>query len=514
MSNVDRLLELGARHARESGLPLPEAVLDEVLRTTGATAGALGRSGETLADTGAHGGAARRWALPGGRDDFWLETVAGGEPDPSLRLAAGLVLSTWVVREELKKARFAERRRLWEVESLRAIGEVLGGTLDSVRIAEELLLHVTAMLDARRGEVWLAERGGWQPSARVGGAAAVGRCTDAACFVAAQVGGAVLERAEAVGLPDEGLLEEARLAVPVLGRRGRLGVIAIAEREVRGGTAPFASTDTETLSLYASQAAVALENAVLHQESLERARLERELELAAAVQRQLLPTSFPVPPGFAIAARNQPTRHVGGDLFDIIAGERGVHFMIADVAGKGVPAALMASSLHAAVRLLSRTCPDLSTLVRQLHAHLLASMLENKFATVFLGLLHGDGALEYVSAGHNPVVLVQPDGTVDLLRASGPPLGLLADVRFGSVEITLQPGALLVAYTDGFSEAPTPSEEEDEFGLGRIVDLAVSQRHHPLEAIIDELFAAVDRFTAGTPAHDDRSLLLLRRLPV
>jgi sigma-B regulation protein RsbU (phosphoserine phosphatase) len=511
MTAVEQLLELAARHPREGGMPLPDAVLGQVLRETGAVAGALKHGDETLAHSGPGAGTVQRYPLPGGRDEFWLEVVGGSEPESSLCLAAGLVLSIWVVREELKKARFAERRRMWEVESLRAIGEALGGTLDSVRIAEELLLHVTAMLDARRGEIWLVENGGVQPLARVNGAGGITRCADGSCFVAARVGGAVLAAEEVLALPDEGLLEPARLAVPVLGRRGRLGAIAIAEREVRGGTAPFASTDTETLSLYASQAAIALENAVLHQESIERARMDREMELAAAVQRQLLPTSFPVPPGFELAARSEPARHVGGDLYDIIPCARGFHFMIADVAGKGVPAALMASSLHAAVRLLSRESPGLPELFQQLHAHLLSSMLENKFATVFLGCLRDNGELEYVSAGHNPAVLVQPDGSVELLRASGPPLGLLADVRFQSVKVSLAPDSLLVAYTDGFSEAPSPSDDDD-FGVGRIVDLAITHRRDPLGRVVAELFAAVDRHTGGAPAHDDRTLLLLRRL--
>jgi sigma-B regulation protein RsbU (phosphoserine phosphatase) len=509
MTPVDTLLELAARHAREGGMPLPELLLDEVVRLSGAAAGALGRGRTRLAVHGPAGATVARYPLPGGREDLWLELSKAPEPDHTLRLAVGLVLSTWCVREELKQARFAERRRLWEVESLRAIGEALGGTLDAVRIAEELLLHVTAMLDARRGEVWLAGRGDVQPLASVGGAAAVARCADDTCFVAARVGGSVLSAAEAAALPSEGLLEAERLAVPVLGRRGRLGAIAIAEREVRGGTTPFAGTDAETLSLYASQAAVALENAVLHQESVERVRLERELELAAAVQRQLLPSSFPVPPGFELAARNQPARHVGGDLFDIIEAPRGLFFMIADVAGKGVPAALMASSLHAAVRLLSRDCQRLTDLVQQVHAHLLASMLENKFATMFLGVLR-DGEVEYVSAGHNPAVLANPDGAVELLRASGPPIGLLADVRFRSATVPIAPGALLAVYTDGFSEAPAP-DDGDDFGVQRIADLVAARRGEPLDALIDALFAAVDRHTAGAPAHDDRSLLLLRR---
>jgi phosphoserine phosphatase RsbU/P len=513
MTPAEELLELAARPSREGGLPLPEAVLRHVLQATGATAGALRRGDEALARSGSGAGPIASHHLVAGRDEFVLETCGGEEPSAPLRLAAGIVLTTWAIREELKKARFAERRRLWEVESLRAVGEALGGTLDPTRIAEELLMHATALLDARRGEVWLSENGGWRPLASVAGPDGIAHCHDGSCFVAARVGGAVLRSDEVAALGDEGLLEPARLAVQVTGRRGRLGLIAIAEREVRGGTAPFGSTDTETLSLYASQAAVALENAVLHKESIERARLEREMELAAAVQRQLLPITFTPPSGFELAARTQPTRHVGGDLYDLIDTASGLHFVVADVAGKGVAAALMASSLHAAVRLLCRDDPELPELVGQVHAYLLSSMLDNKFATVFLGHLHDGGELEYVSAGHNPAVLVHPDGATELLRASGPPLGLLADVHFRAARATLQPGSLLVVYTDGFTEAPSPADDDD-FGMTRVIDLAVAHRRDPLEAIVSAFFAAVDRHTAGAPPHDDRTLLLLRRLVV
>ncbi len=509
MSHVAAVLELVRLHTREGGAMLPSAVLDEVLRQTGAQGGALGWGKRQLASAGTVEGA-RRTTLTAGRDEFWLELSGGAEPEPLVKLAAGVVLSSWLMREELKQARFAERRRLWEVESLRAIAEALGGTLDPLRIAEELVLHAAALLDARRGEAWLVTGETLRARAAVSGAGAVVPCPDGGCTVAARVGGPILSDDEARTLADEGILEEGRLALPVTGRRGRLGILALAEREVRGGTAPFTTTDRETLALYAAQAAVALENAVLHSEALERERLERELELAATIQRQLLPDSFAAPYGFEIAARSDACRHVGGDVYDVVATPRGTVLMLADVAGKGVPAALMASSLHAAVHLLAAACPDIGELAQRLHRHLLAATPANKFATAFLACLGADGTLEYASAGHNPALLVFEDGNVATLEPVGPPMGLLPDCNYPSQRAWLPPGTLLVAYTDGLSEAPAAADDED-FGFHRIRDSVVTHRQEPLPVIIERLLADVDRHTGGAALHDDRSVLALRR---
>jgi sigma-B regulation protein RsbU (phosphoserine phosphatase) len=474
--------------------------------------GTLGRGAEVIARSGAPGAGRRRHEIPGGRDQFWLEVVDGEEPPEVLRMAAGVVLGSWAMREELKQARFAERRRLWEVESLRAIAEALGGTLEAARIAEELLLHATALLDARRGEVWLVGPEQPQRGAHLAGAQQTALCANGECFTAARVGGAVLTSEEARDLPDHGLVESGRLAVPVVGRRGRLGVLALAEREVRGGTAPFAATDAETLALYSSQAAVALENAALHREALEQERTERELQLAAIIQQQLLPTSIPAPPGFDIAARSLPSRRVGGDVYDFIATPNGLFFMLGDVAGKGVPAALMAASLQAAVRLLVEGSPDLTGLTRKLHQHLFATTPDSKFATVFMGTLKTTGELEWVSAGHNPVVLVAADGSCEYLKAVGPPLGLLPDATYSPCTAILDPGSVLVAYTDGLSEAPAPGDEGQDFGLEGIAALAVEHRGGAMERLVGEIFDAVASHTAGAPPHDDRTVLAARRL--
>jgi sigma-B regulation protein RsbU (phosphoserine phosphatase) len=490
MTATLEVLRLAERQFREPTLPVPEGVLESIVRATGARGGVLRRGDAVVARTGAEQPASRRVELATVADAFSLELVGGEEPEASLATVARITLATWAMREELKNARFAERRRLWEVESLRAIAEVLGGTLEVDAIAETMVLHSTALLDARRGEVWLPAHGSWRPAARVGGT--------------------VLTDAEVEALADGGLLEERRIAVPFVGRRGRLGVVALADREVRGGLAAFAATDAETLALFASQAAVALENASLHHEAMERQLLERELELAAAIQRELLPREIAPLPGFEIGALTEPCRQVGGDVYDLIAAPDGMLLILGDVTGKGVPAALMAASLQAAVRVLGRACPAVVDLAHQINHYLVGATPENKFATVFLGCLRAGGELEYVSAGHNPAVLASADGTVRLLHSSGPPFGLLTDADYPSERVQMAPGDLLLAYTDGFSEAPGTGTDED-FGIERLVELTVAMRGEPFARLAEELFAAVARHTGGTPPHDDRTLLMVRR---
>lgn len=511
MNALEELLGLAARSAREGSVNLPGEVLHAVLAGADVKTGALGRGEEVLAGAREESGL-RRTSLPAGRESFWIALPDEYRLDTTLAAAAGLVLSTWQMREELKRARFAERRRLWEVESLRAISEALGGTLETPRIAEELLVHVAAMLDARRGEVWLLEERRLNAVARFNGAESTGPVCDDNCTVAARIGEEILTASQVSEVPDGGILSDSIIAVPVAGRRGRLGVLALAEREVRGGLAPFGETDLETLSLYATQAAVALENAGLHRESLERERLERELELAAAIQRQLLPREFPVLPGFEVLARTEPSRHVGGDIFDVMMSPKGLLLVLSDVAGKGVPAALMAASLHSALHLLARRCPPVDELTQMLHSHLMESIPDNKFATAFIGCIRPDGTLEYVSAGHNPVVLIAGDGASSLLGSTGPPLGLLPESRFEAKSVKLYPGSLLVAYTDGFTEAQAAGDGPD-FGEERLLQVVMQHRHERLADIITALLDSVDEFTGNAPAHDDRTLLALRRLP-
>ncbi|HNX49785.1 MAG TPA: PP2C family protein-serine/threonine phosphatase, partial [Thermoanaerobaculaceae bacterium] len=165
---------------------------------------------------------------------------------------------------------------------------------------------------------------------------------------------------------------------------------------------------------------------------------------------------------------------------------------------------------QSAVRVLMLSRLPLAELAQQLHAHLLRTTPANKFATVFLAYLHRDGTLEYLSAGHNPVVVTAPGADPQLLGASGPPLGLLFEASYQGKRTVLPPGALLMAYTDGLSEAADPADEE--FGTSRIAELAAAAQHGTVIEAVDRLFAAVDHHTQGAPPHDDRTVLAVRRL--
>ena len=173
------------------------------------------------------------------------------------------------------------------------------------------------------------------------------------------------------------------LAVPIETDSKRRGLLVVADKESRHGVGPFAAADKRTLAMFANQAAIALENAYLHRQALEKERLEREVELAAEIQRRLLPTDFPRLEGFELVGWSRPARHVGGDYYDFLSlSEDRVTAVLADVSGKGLPATLMVSTIHSALRLLLdhfRVGPEL---IARLNHHITDSSAPNKFITL------------------------------------------------------------------------------------------------------------------------------------
>ncbi len=218
------------------------------------------------------------------------------------------------------------------------------------------------------------------------------------------------------------------LVVPISVSGRRLGVLAVADKESRdGGVLDFTASDARILSLFANQAAAAIETARLHRAAIESERIEREMELAAAIQREILPHSLPEVAGVELAAANLPTRHVGGDYYDLFPLSRGrLGFLVADVSGKGVPAALLVSTVHAAVHLQIDEAKTVVDLVTRIDRHLRRYAATRKFLTLFFGLFEPDtGLLTYVSAGHNPGLLLRGSGEMARLNSTGVPVGML-----------------------------------------------------------------------------------------
>jgi phosphoserine phosphatase RsbU/P len=437
--------------------------------------------------------------------------VPAGENSDSVALLAfllGAVVATHRLGRQVREAEFEVKARLLELESLYDLGLSLGGQLDLAALADEVLFRSISLTDAGKGTLALFEESG-------------------ALLLERSVGGEVVSARDAAAwrLPEGGVINNAADTVPTAGLKlttcqkclavaisvpgRRAGVLAVADKESRDGRVlDFTATDARLLALFANQAAGAIETARLHKDAIEKERIERELELAAAIQRQILPRDVPIVAGLEIAARNLPTRQVGGDYFDFfpLSGGR-LAFLVADVSGKGVPAALLVSTVHAAVHLQIDDAKTVAELISRVDRHLQKYAATRKFLTCFFGLFEPEtGTLRYVSAGHNPALLRRSSGAVEQLNSTGVPLGMFPHAVWREETVRMESGDLLCVYSDGITEALDIADEE--FGLDRLSRLLTTD---PTAKICDSVFDAVSAFAGEAPQYDDQTLLLLRR---
>ncbi len=441
------------------------------------------------------------------------EALASGEAAPAASDPLTLLLASYLkscrLKQELKEQQFQVNYRVVELEALYDVGLAVASTLDLDRLSEEILLRAVGLLDARRGALYILEGSRYRLDRTFGGEAAPSFSVQNQELHAFLAGG---------GPAPAKLLPGARhlLGVPIEVEAGPRGLIAVGDKESRRGVGPFLAGDRRTLSLFANQAALALENARLHLQALEKERLEREMHLAAEIQRQILPKGVPVVPGFELTGWYRPARQIGGDYYDLVPRRDGqIGLVLGDVSGKGMPAALMVSTLHSALRLLLDHNAFGPSLLEKLNRHIVESSAANKFITMMLAELDPHtGVLHYMNAGHNPGILLRgngANGAVEQLGAGGLPLGLLPEARYQSRAITLEPGDLLCLYSDGITEAESP--EDVEFGMGGLIDLLRRERDRPLSELVEEITRAVGEHSRGLPQGDDQTLVLLRREP-
>jgi sigma-B regulation protein RsbU (phosphoserine phosphatase) len=240
----------------------------------------------------------------------------------------------------------------------------------------------------------------------------------------------------------------------------------------------------------------------------EEAAEQRELSEALKIQRRLLPQQVPQIDGWELAVSWQPASGVGGDCFDIIRfDDARLALTIADVVGKGIPAALLMSNLQAAVRAFASEAVDPSALCHQVNRILCGNIAEGRFISFFYCVLDAAaGVLTYTNAGHYLPMLVRADGSVERLGAGGPVLGVLADAEYEQAQIGLSAGDRIVLFTDGLTEARNAADEE--FGEARLLAAAIEHRACSAPALQARLADAVAGFTAGE-LQDDATLIVL-----
>lgn len=446
--------------------------------------------------------------LPG---NFLLRYVAGGGVAPKVASELGLLIVASArlhrLHERLKGQIFQENYRVVTLEALYDVGLSIASTLDLERLCDEILLRAVSLLDARRGALYLLDQDRYCLHRTIGGTARQ------EVPVAESGLAALLGRGTAPPSAGLELLPGSShpLVVPIEVERRSQGILAVADKESRVGVGPFSDADRRALSMFASQAAIALENAHLHRQALEKERLEREMELAAEIQRRLLPERMPSLPGLEILGWSRPTRQVGGDYYGHLALQGGrIGLVVADVTGKGMPAALLVSTLHSAIHLLLERSAPADDTIAKLNQHIAESSGANKFITMLLVDVdpHGD-RLGYLNAGHNPGLLLHASGEVEFLKASGLPLGLLRSATYSYRQVAHGPGDLLCLYSDGITECVSPTDEE--FGEERLIQYLESSRQAPLAEVLHGLERAVTEFAAGRPQGDDQTVVLARR---
>jgi sigma-B regulation protein RsbU (phosphoserine phosphatase) len=285
---------------------------------------------------------------------------------------------------------------------------------------------------------------------------------------------------------------------------------------VRQASGRFMMPEEKLAVAIAAHAGSQLDSVLLYQESLRRTRLELEFDLARSVQRGLTP---PLPagyPGLDVYAESRPTSIVGGDFFDFVTtADDQLLCTIGDVAGKGIPAAMLVAMTRAALRGAARGSGGAAParILERANADLLQDYGRLAlFATVLLGRLDpAAGLLTVANAGHSPVIYRPAGGPARLIRSDAPPLGVLEEWPGGDLELRLDPGAMLIVATDGISEAENPTTGE-LYGYDRVVALAETTAGLTASGIAAAFFGAVDDFSAGVDsAADDQTLLVVRR---
>jgi len=274
----------------------------------------------------------------------------------------------------------------------------------------------------------------------------------------------------------------------------------------------FQEEDLKVLTTIASVASIKIEHERLLDERLEKRRMEEELKVASEIQMRLQPFAPPKIDGWDMTGVSFPCREIGGDYYDFIYRKRDKRLLVAvgDVSGKGTGAALLMSSLHAAVRAQSQARSTISEVMSEINQYIFENSPPNKFLTLFYGELDPDtGTLVYSNGGHNAPMLVRHNGELERLDQGGLPIGMMQGVGYQEATVVFQPGDVLVIYSDGITESI--NEREEEFDEERLIEVVQNNLGRSASGIRDRIDEALSRFVGTTAPVDDMTLMIIKR---
>jgi sigma-B regulation protein RsbU (phosphoserine phosphatase) len=327
--------------------------------------------------------------------------------------------------------------------------------------------------------------------------------------------GHVIHTGETVNVPDVArdpryvagrAATRSELAVPIVSEAGTIGCLNVESDR----PSFFTAADAELVQFFASAAALSIGKALLHRQVLDKQRLEDQLKVAHEVQSGLLPGAPPDLPGYDIAAVNLPSHAIGGDYYDYVplGGDR-LGLAVADVSGKGIPAALIMATFRAALRTQMRRRSRLTAVASQLNGAVLEFRDASRYVTAVCAVLDADGRICYVNCGHNPPLLLRAGGGREMLRRGGAALGLFAGERFREGTVRLEPGDSLVLYTDGVVE-PTDAQDA-EFGTDRLEAAVRGAGDRPATEALRAVIEATQAFSGRDRYDDDFTLVVVKR---
>jgi serine phosphatase RsbU (regulator of sigma subunit) len=293
------------------------------------------------------------------------------------------------------------------------------------------------------------------------------------------------------------------IAIP-LRRRSTGTLLGLLYLDSRLQSCNLSTVSREILRAIATEAATLVENARMLEAEQAAALMRKEMEIAASIQQRIISCDLPAVPGYALSARTLPCTEVGGDFYDVISTDGGCVAIVADVSGKGMSAALLASIVHGMMYAQITSGASLVDAVSAVHAFLCARVSGTKYVTMVALRCRQDGSAELVNGGHIPPLLVERDGRLHTIEEGDMPVGMVPEASFHAIPLTMPPGSRMVLLSDGVSEAENPAGEQ--------FTVTHFERYLIGENPIGTIFAAIDRFSDGVPQADDRTILTIDRL--